>query len=229
MDGEPICGPMASLFLLGSGGRLGRGYRVPRLPVLLQCLISKQQGRQGLPHMPCDVIGQDTQKDRGTDTLFLVVVTRPYQDVDTLQGPQEPLYHRQVFIPAYRILSGQTLGRLARAHHIDAIECCLSLDRGGAPGIAAQAVINLHRKVLGHMVVVQYPTNFLPNRGLGQWFFGPARTLTRRGGEVGVGGLQSGGALAVPFLSDQGIGTGHQPLTGKRGTGDLREGLGSQL
>ena len=86
VDGQAIDGEPARLFLSGGRGRLCRGDGVPCLPALLELLIVKQQRRQGLTHMPFDVIRQYAEDKMGAAPLFLVMVNRPYQDIDTLQG-----------------------------------------------------------------------------------------------------------------------------------------------
>ena len=90
-----------------------------RLPVLLELLIVTQQRSQGLTHMPFDVIRQHAEENMGADPLFLVMVHRPYQDIDPLQGAKEPCHQGQIFIPAHGILSGQALGRLAGPDDVD--------------------------------------------------------------------------------------------------------------
>ena len=55
----------------------------------------------------------------GADPLFLVVVNRPDEAIDTLQGAKEPFHQGQIVLPAYRLLGGQALGGLAGPDDVD--------------------------------------------------------------------------------------------------------------
>ena len=96
--------------------------------MLLELLIVTQERSQGLTPMPFDVIHQHTEDNMGADTLFLMMVHRPYQDIDTLQGAKEPFHHGQIFLPAHGILSGQALGGLAGPDDGETLQRGLPLD-----------------------------------------------------------------------------------------------------
>ena len=97
------------------------------------------------------------------DPLILMVVNRPDQDIDTLQGAQEPCHQGQIFIPAHGILRGQTLGGLAGPDDVDPIQRGLSLDRLQASGIGQPMLRKLSRTGLGPMGVVQHLPDLLAN------------------------------------------------------------------
>src|SRR5271157_1326970 len=148
------------------------------LSALWQFFIIEKQRRQGLPHMPLHVVREETEEDVGFHVILGPVPDGPYEQIESLQAPEDPFDLGKVFVGADRVLSGELFSRLARPDHVDAIEGFFLLDRFLFPGKGERSFPDGQAEVLTHLKALEHAPHFLADLGLVERSAGPSLYLT---------------------------------------------------
>ena len=91
----------------------------------LDVLVVEEHGREGLAHVPLDVLGEQAQEEMSAHPPVEPVVDGPHEQVVALERAERPLGLLQLLVAPHGVLGGQRVGRLAGPHHPQAVVACL--------------------------------------------------------------------------------------------------------
>ena len=129
MHRSPVVGLLGLRLTPGSGRALGGcDDRAPLGLCHGLVVIVKQQWRQGLSHMPLDVVRQHTEQHMCPAPFGQAVSDRSHLEIDRLQTAKRALHRRQAFVGTHRMRSLQRLRGHTGPQYVEPIERCLRRD-----------------------------------------------------------------------------------------------------
>ncbi len=159
----------------------------------------------------------------GAHARLVVVEDRPHVQIDRLDRTEGALDMGQALVGRHRGIGIELRGGQAGAHHVQAVQRGLGLDRLGLARVAQRRLGDRELEVLGHVEVPDHAPHAqgdgVPAAQRAARALGGRRDL----GQIGLGGGQQLQPLARALLGQQGVATHHQTLAGEVLTGQLQQ------
>jgi len=134
LDGKALGSEKGCFLFPCRAGWCGRPHGMSPLPRFGELLIIKEERRQGLSHVPHQIVGEEAEKDVSSHVILRSEPDGTDEKIEPLQGPEGLFHLRKAFVAPDRVVSGKTVGRLARPDDVEAIQNFLPSDRCLLPG-----------------------------------------------------------------------------------------------
>src|ERR1700751_2906740 len=144
-------------------------------------------------------------------------------EIDGLHRAEGPLHAREILVGLNCMGGGEIFGRHAGAHDIDAIEFGLGSDLIDLAGPAEVSIANVERKVLGHLLGIDYFADGETDLGGGAQRRSLPPDLRLNPRELPLGRNKQRLALAGALFGQFAITTYDEPVPWKAGRFDLGE------
>ena len=106
-----IIGFLRAFFLAGTLGCLGLGDGVALPSCRVEFVVLEQHRRQGLPHVPLDVVGEHAQKDVGAHVGFAAVADGAHAQINAFEAAEGLLDLPETLVGAHSVRCPKRTGR----------------------------------------------------------------------------------------------------------------------